>query len=506
MERICPEASLSSKKHEANMAELISNQLALLTKLDVSGCNITDQGKEVITEILLGATSLIVLNFAYAKLNTTVAIKIFTALKKIDSLQILRLNNNSIDDEAADSIATVINNNHQLEKLNISCNKFSASGLPAVIQSLSVSKNIKVLDISSNFKDYSSSDEIEYISTTLAKCLALQVLNISNNFLTFTNILKVAQAFKSHPNLKTLNMSNNIVSYFMECEFLIDMILSVNHLLVNVNVCGRNIRPRFNDDCLFCPLNCHERSNRFILQNLYFSRYTLLNKHTQVTSAGTQAQSDFEEKVFVSSGDVVSYYVDHNGGTFCNQDHDFAIVIPPDAVSQGDCIQIQATASRFSQYKLPNGYDPISSYFWISAYYTFRIPVYVIMSHYAKIRSLEDINNLCVLHTCDHDVTSEEELVMEEVSSGVYFDHDISYCVFATDHFCSICLGKTNKSIPGKFLASLYTHNTINEQVAEVCFCLATCDCTEVHNYIIMAIVCVLAAPVDLHVTLSSIY
>ena len=477
MEIICPETSLSSKKQETDMAELISKGLSLLTKLDLDGCNVTDQGADVVAEVLLNTTSLKVFSIANAKLNTTLTIKIFTALEKTTLLQILRFNNNNIDGEAADSIAAVISNNHLLEQLNISYNQFSASGLSPVIRTLSVSKNIKMLDISSNFNNYNSSDEIEYISTTLAKCLALQGLNISNNSLTFANVLKIAQAFRNHPSLEILDISNNITSYFMECEFVMDIILSVNHLLTNVNVCGRNIRPRFNDDCLFFPLNCHESSSRFILQNLYFWQYSLFNRHKKVMSPSTQAQSDFKENCSISSEDVVFYNVDHNGGTFYNQDHDFAIVVPPGAVSQGDNVRIQATASCFSQYRLPNGRYPISSCFRISASYTFKTPVYLIMGHCAKIRSLEDVDNLCVLHTCDHDVTSE---VMEEMSSGVYFDYDISYCVFATDHFCSICLGKKNICIPENFYAFLYTNDTIEGQCANVCFCPATCDCKEV--------------------------
>ena len=145
------------------MAELILKQLALLTKLDLDGCNVTDQGADVITEVLLKTTSLKVLSIANAKLNTTLTIKIFTALEKTTLLQILRLNNNNIDGEAVGSIAAIISNNHLLEQLNISSNKFSVSGLSPVIQTLSVSKNIKILDISGNFKTNSSSDEIEYI-------------------------------------------------------------------------------------------------------------------------------------------------------------------------------------------------------------------------------------------------------------------------------------------------------------------------------------------------------
>ena len=77
-------------------------------------------------------------------------------------------------------------------------------------------------------------------------------------------------------------------------------------------------------------------------------------------------------------------------------------------------------------------------------------------------------------------MSSEEEPVMQVVSSGVYFDYEISYCVFATDHFCSICLGKNNTHIPGQFVSFLYTNDTDREYFAEVCFCPAIGDCTQV--------------------------
>ena len=471
---------------EVNVAELISNQLALLTKLDISDCNVTDQGTAMITEVLLTTSSLKELNIANAKLKTTIAIRIFTALEKFFSLKVLRLNNNDIDDEATGGIAAVISNNH-LEELNISCNNFSNSGLIPVIQALSRTKNIKLLNISGNFKHHSSTDEVKLLSTTLTECSTLRELNVANNLLTFNNVLKIAEALRNHPNLEIFNISNNIISYFLECEFLIDIILSTNHLLTNINVCGRNIRPRFNDKCLFFPPNCTENSDRFILQNLYFTQYALVNMHAQTAnSAGKSIGFNYsEEKYPIYTKKIISYCVDHNGGTFYNENHDFAVVIPPGAVSQGDLIQVQATANCFSHYKLPDGYHPISSYFWLSACYTFKIPVYLIMSHYAKIRNLEDIDSLCVLHACDHDMTSEEELVMKKVPSGVYYDYEIGYCVFTTDHFCSICLANENEFIPRQFLAFLYTKDTDKDYSAEVCFCPAIRDCKEV-NYVVI--------------------
>ena len=473
MESVCTE--VSSKKIEAE------KQLALITKLDMSVIN---QGADMITKVLLTTYSLKELNIANAKLKTTIAIKLLTTLE-IFSLKVLRLNNNDIDDEAADCIAALISHNCLIEELNISCNKFSANGLIPIIQALSIAKNVKLLNISSNFKDCCSTDEVKLLSTTLAECSTLRELNVSNNLLTFSNVLKIAEALRNHPNLETFNISNNITSYFLECEFLMDIILSTNHLLTNINVCGRNIRPRFNDECLFFPPNCTENSDRFILQNLYFTQYALVNMHAQTAnSAGKSIGfNDSEEKYPIYREKIVSYCVDHNGGTFYNEDHDFAVVIPPGAVSQGDRVQVQATANRFSHYKLPDGYHPISSYFWLSACYTFKIPVYLIMSHYAKIRYLEDIDSLCVLHACDHDMTSEEELVMKKVPSGVYYDYEIGYCAFTTDHFCSICLANENEFIPKQFLAFLYTKDTDKDYSAEVCFCPAICDCKEV-NYV----------------------
>ena len=472
MESVFPEASVTSKKVEAE------KQLAPLTKLDMT---VTDQGADVITKVLLTTSSPKELNIANAKSKTTIAIKCLNALE-IFSLKVLRLNNNDIDDEAADCIAALISHNSLIEEANISCNKFSASRLIPIIQSLSMAKNFKLLDISSNFRNCSSTDAVKLLSTTLAECSTLRELNVSNNLLTFSNVLKIAEALRNHPNLEIFNISKNITSYFYECEFLMDIILSTNHLLTNINVCGRNIRPRFNDKCLVFAPNCTEDSNRFILQNLYFSQYSLVNMHAQAANSTGKSIgfNDSEEKYPIYREKIVSYCVDHNGGTFYNEDHDFAVVIPPGAVSQGDCVQVQATANRFSHCKLPDGYQPISSYFWLSACYTFKIPVYLIMSHCAKIRNLEDIDSLCVLHACDHDMTSEEELVMKKVPSGVYYDYEIGYCAFTTDHFCSICLAKENKFIPGKFLAVLYTYSTNEEYFSEVCFCPATCDCIEV--------------------------
>ena len=370
-------------------------------------------------------------------LNTITANKVVSALIDVTSLKVLRLVDNDIDDNTVDGIAALIRHNHLMEELNISCNKFSVSGMITLTQALSVNDRIKFLNISENFKNLSSSEEIQDLVFGFAKCTLLQELNISKNFLTFSNLLYISGELRNHPNLQILDMSSNITSFFMECEFLVDVILSTNQLLTHVNVCGRNIRPRFTDDNLFPPLNFKENSDRFVLQNLYFTNHSLVNKFVQATCKCPKADFiEAKETCPFSDNKTSSYYVDHNGGTFYNQEHDFAIVIPPGAVLQGECIEIKATASHFGQYRLPNDICPISSYFWIVASYTFKVPVYLIMSHCAKIRSLQNIDDLCILQTCGDD------LMMKEATEQVYFDYEIGYCVLAKYHFCSFCLGK----------------------------------------------------------------
>ena len=175
----------------------------------------------------------------------------------------------------------------------------------------------------------------------------------------------------------------------------------------------------------------------------------------------------------------MSYYVDYNGGTFYCHHHNFGVVVPPGAVSQGDYVEIQVTANHFGPYEIPNKFYPISSFFWLSANYTFKFPVYIIMNHYAKIRSLEDINHLYVLQTsaCDSTVDGKP-LLMSAVPDGAYFDFEISYCVVETNHFCSFCQVKNDTNIPEYLVASFCTY----EDIAEVCFCPPSSECKKVTN------------------------
>ena len=468
-----PEELFRSKKcRTITMANFLVEQMKLLMELNLSGCNITDQGADTMATILLETASLEILDLSETMLNTIKVIKINNSLiKNISCLKTFNINNNDIDDDATESIAAVICNNCLIGKLNISNNKFSYTGVLNIAKSLLVTKNIRVFDISNNFI---KSDCTIELAATLSKCPILQEINISHCSLSLANVLTIAQSFRYHPTLQILDMStddDNNGSFSSACECIVDIILSVNQAIVSLNVCGRNIRPRYIEDYL-SPQN---NTTDFTLQRLKIQCSSL---GVDISNAQTKLIKAMEPCPILSD-DIISYYVNYHGAAFYNQYHNFAILIPPGAVLQGERVEIQATANYFGPFKIPDGLYPISSYYWFSANYEFKTPVYLIMNHYARIRSLEDVANLHVLHACTHDINVMNE--MNTISDGVYFDYEIGFCVLATKHFCSYCQAKGVKHIPERLLACYCTYDDPNGSlIAEVSFCPSNSHCNKV--------------------------
>ena len=250
----------------------------------------------------------------------------------------------------------------------------------------------------------------------------------------------------------------------------------------------KNIRPRFVDH----PLRSPNNSEDFTLQKLYLSRFCPIKKFIFERDAITLPPKIIHatEDCPITDQTITSYYLYHNGGTYYNQDHDFAIFIPPGAVSQGHSVEVKATASHFGPYCFPDKYHPISSFFWVSANFTFRKSVYLILSHHAVINTIKDVDNLCALQACVYNltVTDKGKMVMNEISSGTYFDFDIRYCVVEVTHFCSFCMAKKAKHVPEYFVAHFYTYDKDNAYIAEVCFCPDNNNCKNVCKYNIIIV------------------
>ena len=420
------------------------------------------------------------LDLSYCRLNTA---GVITALQNTTSMKFLRMNNNEMRDEVASVLSTILLKNLSITEFNISHNKLTLSGIIGIINAVSKNNTIKVLDISYNRIAPNDTDDL---AVALSACTRLKILNVSHNLLTFNCVLKIAQKLRDHVNLQTLILSNNFKSFISEAEVLVDIIFSTNNSLTHLDIGGRNIRPRFTGDYSFPPPNCEENSRRFLLHNLYLSEFVsmtdLIFENTSIVTPPYFIKAT--EECPIPDADIISYYVNHNGGTFYNQDHDFAIVVPPGAVLQSDgTVEIQATASYkcFKRYQFPDGYPPVSSIFWFSANYTFKIPVYLIMGHYASNVSLKDLH---FMQACVRDLTISKDgkLVMKEVIDGVYIDKKIGCCLFMTDHFCSVCLRKNNTKLPDHYSALFYTYDDGDTFTADLCFIPLNSNCRKVRS------------------------
>jgi len=482
---VCLKVELTSYRQHNNTQFFLTQQLAALKALDISGQNITSQGADLVAAILHQTTSLEVLDISYTNLTTANWIKIREALKYVTTLRCLKMRN-AVRNDAPGHIAEAVCSNCGIEKLDIFDNQLSSKAMTKTVGESSKIETIEVLDIS---KSRVNMNSIGNLSAVLSKCLVLQELDLSQNSLKFTSVLRVVKALRNYPYLKRLTLEKNHSSLLSECEFLADLILSTNKSLLYLNVCGRNIRPRFVENYMTLPYSKEEHNN-FVNQNLYWPglllKYVSRSVHNPKEAANAVQDTGnvitCTELCPIAGEDISSYHTDHYGGTFYNAAHDFAIIIPPGSVLQGDCVQIQANGSRFGPYQLPDGYHPISSFFWVSAHYTFRTPVYLILSHHASPRSVKDLSSLCALEACALNVctTSEGKLLMNELLDGVFFDDKIQYCVISTNHFCSYCLAKNDVYIPDKFVASYFRYECRRIIKAEVCMCHANRECLKV--------------------------
>jgi len=75
-----------------------------------------------------------------------------------------------------------------------------------------------------------------------------------------------------------------------------------------------------------------------VIYHLYLSYYLLLNciSTSDISPEETTIITQYNHIIKVTEvcpfqcASIVSYHVDHNGGTFYNKDHNFVIVIPPE--------------------------------------------------------------------------------------------------------------------------------------------------------------------------------
>ena len=132
------------------------------------------------------------------------AAKIARGLQKISTLTKLCIANNNIGDEAADDIAAAVSCNIHLQEFDIGRNDLRASGIATIAKGLQKNSMLIKLYLNNNKISCEAADDIAAVVSSNA----IQVLDVSDNYLGTRGITKVAKALQSVCTLTNLYIRN----------------------------------------------------------------------------------------------------------------------------------------------------------------------------------------------------------------------------------------------------------------------------------------------------------
>ena len=190
-----------------NISNNSLQKISTLNKLYIAGASIGDGAADDIAAAVSCNVHLQEFDIGKNYLQASSVIKVAKGLQKISTLTKLCIDNNEITNEAADYIANVISCNSHLQTLDIS-SSLQAQGATIILKRLQKISSLTTLYICNNNITYEEADDIAVI----VSCNAIQVLDVSDNFLGTIGITKVAKALHSVCTLTHLYISNNYIT------------------------------------------------------------------------------------------------------------------------------------------------------------------------------------------------------------------------------------------------------------------------------------------------------
>ena len=188
---------------------------------------------------------------------------------------------------------------------------------------------------------------------------------------------------------------------------------------------------------------------------------------------------------------IISRMFDYNGGELLINEHAVKVTVPIGAIEYNCMVHIEAAASIFGPFAIPEGYDPISAYVWIGACYEFKKNLKVELEHDIVVSGGTDASEICVLTACEEDVCDEEdnEIIykMREDNCKYHYELNMSTCTILASRFCTKCLSARGKTKKAKRIIMYHylpeDFKSAYEFIIEVSFCYDLKFCKEVCDY-----------------------
>ena len=220
------ELDLSNNNLYSKAIKIFSElKTSTLIKLNIRNNSITDQAADTIATFLSRNTGLEELDLSHNNLQSEGTIKIAKA--NLMNLTNFNISHNGITNTAANDIAVFMCRNTKLQVLDFSCNDLHESGCRIIFEVL---QNISMLT-SLNISNCSVSNKL---STLLLHNTNLQKLNLSHNHLSTSDIVKIFKGMKNISNLKRIDISHNMITD--KATNSIATVLSQNNNLQKLNI------------------------------------------------------------------------------------------------------------------------------------------------------------------------------------------------------------------------------------------------------------------------------
>jgi len=174
--------------------------------LYATNCSIVQDAADDIAAVILNNKSLQKLDLDENYFAAIGIKKIAVALQNVSTLIQLHIGGNTITAEAADDLAMALRNNNKLQILGFGKNVLTMHGIIIVVKELQNFCTLTELLINDNQIDESAADDI---GAMICNNKCLQKLDISHNCLKTTGIIKIAQALQTLSSLIELYINNN---------------------------------------------------------------------------------------------------------------------------------------------------------------------------------------------------------------------------------------------------------------------------------------------------------
>ena len=229
---------LSYNDLSASDAVKVFESMKMISNLESFKFNhntITNVGADKLAAILLDTVSLKEIDLSHNNLTSSGAVTIFTGMKNISKLKVINIGHNMID-YGADTIATTLSNNNNLQILDMSFNHLSSDGYIEIFNGMKNILYLRSLVISHNKINFKAANNI---ATVLSQNTKLEELDVSYNDLQTSGAVAICQGVKYASNLTRLIISHNMITD-EATEYIIDLLCS-HSKLKNLNLSDNSL-------------------------------------------------------------------------------------------------------------------------------------------------------------------------------------------------------------------------------------------------------------------------